>query len=72
MTRQTFVEERYAWLVYFQNRNNRLLENRYNWTGSQASDGNLVGVGDADAHGAGVGYWKPGSSDGGVGVVFSR
>jgi len=72
MTRQTFVEERYGWLVYFQNRNNRLLENRYNWTGSQASDGNLVGVGDADAHGAGVGYWKPGSSDGGVGVVFSR
>lgn len=45
LTRQTFVEERYGWLVYFQNRNDRLLESKYTWTGAQASDGGLVGVG---------------------------
>ncbi len=72
MTRQTFVEERYAWLVNFQNRNNRLLENRYTWTGSQASNGDLVLVGLADTNGAGVDGWEPEHSSGTLGVVFSR
>lgn len=72
MTRPTFVEERYSWLVYFQNRGQRLQESRYTWTGSQASRGRLVGVGDADTSGARVGGWLPGYSNGDVGVVFSR
>lgn len=72
MTRQTFVEERYGWLVYFQNKNNRLLEDKYNWTGSQASGDLLVGVGKADARGAVVSRWLPGDSGGSIGVVLSR
>ncbi len=72
MTRQTFVEERYGWLVYFQNRNERLLEDKYNWTGLQASDGYLVTVGHAVSRGARVDYWLPDYSAGLSGVVLSR
>jgi len=71
-TRQTLVEERYGWLVYFQNRNERLLEDKYNWTGSQSSDGNLVNVGVSDSDGAYVVGWGPGYSRGSIGVVLSR
>lgn len=72
ITRQTFVEERYGWLVYFQNRNNRLFENSYTWTSSQTSDSRLVDVGYADAYGAHVHHWAPGRSLGDLGVVLSR
>jgi len=70
MTRQTFVEERYGWLVYFQNRNERLFEDKYNWTGSQASLGRLVSVGKAGAKGAYVHDWGPEYSNSDRGVVF--
>jgi len=72
MTRQTFVEQHYGWLVYFQNRNERLLEDKYNWTGSQSSDGNLVNVGNSDTDGANVNNWKPDNSNDNIGVVLSR
>ncbi|KKQ34076.1 MAG: hypothetical protein US48_C0002G0020 [Candidatus Levybacteria bacterium GW2011_GWA2_37_36] len=72
MTRQTFVEQHYGWLVYFQNRNERLLEDKYNWTGSRASDGRLVGVGGSAAGGAYVVDWEPDGSDDDIGVVLSR
>ena len=72
MSRQTFVEERYGWLVRFQNRNERLFEDKYNWTSSQASDGRLVYVGSADSGGAGVDSWLPEDSNDNVGVVLSR
>ena len=74
MSRQTFVEERYGWLVYFQNRNEILFENKYNWTSSQASGGSLVGVGkDTATKGAYVCIVAPyDSTDGQLGVVVSR
>lgn len=72
MTRQTFVEERYAWIVYFQNRNKRLLEKNFTCTGSQTSDNRLILVGETDAGGADVTHWPPDESWPGVGVVFSR
>jgi hypothetical protein len=72
MTRQTFVEERYGWLVYFQNRNERLFKYNCNWTSSQASDGNLVYIGLAGAGGANVLHWGPANYSGLVGAVVSR
>jgi hypothetical protein len=71
MSRQTFVEERYGWLVYFQNRKERLLEDKHTCTGSQASSGDLVLVGYADSEGAKVYGWGPGQSLGYIGVVVS-
>jgi len=72
MFRQTPVEALYAGLVYFQNRDQRLLETTYAWTNTQMSDGSLVDVGRADAKGVGVDGWDPDRSNGGVGVVLSR
>jgi hypothetical protein len=72
MFRQTPVEALYAGLVYFQNRDQRLLETTYAWTNTQASGGSLVNVGYADAEGVYVGFWDPGHSNGHIGVVLSR
>ena len=72
MARQTPVEERYDFLMYFQNNDERLHENDYVWTNRQASDGLLVYVGDARAAGADVGDWLPGRTYGRVGVGLSR
>ena len=72
MTRQTFVEERYGWLVYFKKENKRLLENIYTWTGSQMSDGLLVDVGRTGAFGALVSRWAPEHTSDYLGVVLSR
>lgn len=44
----------------------------YTWTNSRDSDGDLVFVGCFDSDGAGVSRWKPGLSDSGMGVCFSR
>jgi hypothetical protein len=72
MSRQTFVEERYGWLVYFQNRKERLLEDKHTWTGSQASSGGLVLVGRATTEGTDVGKGTPDRSRGNLGVMLSR
>jgi MoxR-like ATPase/chorismate mutase len=72
MFRQTPVEALYTDMVYFQNKNERLLETRYAWTNRQASGGNLVFVGSADAKGVSVYDWPPDDSYDDVGVVLSR
>ena len=72
LTRQTPTEARYDSLVYLENNDKRLLENSYTWTSRRSSDGNLVDFGNADAEGADVNRWKPGSTHDGLGVVLSR
>jgi len=70
--RQTPVEALYADMVYFQNKQERLLETMYAWTNTQMSSGDLVLVGSAGTEGVRVGRWGPDDSNGGVGVVLSR
>jgi hypothetical protein len=72
LTRQNPAEVLYDIAIYFQNKSERILENKYSWTYSRASDGMLVYVGRFDADGVGVDGWGPGRSGGGVGVAFSR
>jgi len=72
MFRQTPVEALYADMVYLRIKNERLLEAKYAWTNGQTSSGRLVSVGYADTEGVRVGYWGPGGSSGGIGVVLSR
>jgi hypothetical protein len=72
LTRQNSAEVLYDIAIYFQNKGERILENSYSWTTSRDSDGGLVSVGDFDADGVRVNRWLPGSSDGRVGVSFSR
>lgn len=50
----------------------KLLENKYTWTSSRNSAGELVRVGYFDSSGARVRRWEPGSSASRVGVCFSR
>jgi hypothetical protein len=72
MFRQTPVEALYADMVYFQNKQERLLETMYAWTNTQTSDGGLVLVGLAAAEGVYVLRWLPDDSPGTIGVVLSR
>ena len=72
MTRQTPAESLYDFLVYFQNKDQRLLENMYAWTSGLTSDGNLVYLGSFDSGGANVDVWGPDYSDSSIGVVLSR
>ena len=72
LTRQTPTEALYDILVYFQNNEERLLENKYTWTSRRASDGELVHVGRFGAGGALVLRSGSGHSCGVLGVAFSR
>jgi hypothetical protein len=72
LARQNPAEVLYDIAIYFQNKGERILENKYSWTYSRGSDGELVLVGRFDSDGAFVDRWRPGSSDGGIGVAFSR
>lgn len=72
LTRQNPAEVLYDIAIYFQNKGERILENKYSWTSSRASDGRLVRVGAFDADGVGVVRWLPGLSDDSFGVAFSR
>ncbi len=72
LTRQTPTEALYDILVYFQNNEERLLENKYTWTSRRASVGRLVPVGYFDADGASVPRNRPHDSDDNLGVAFSR
>jgi len=76
LTRHSPAEVFYDMQIRFLNSSpdarKRLLENKYTWTNRRASGGDLVDVGGFDAGGAGVGSWRPGSSDDDFGVSFSR
>lgn len=72
LTRQNPAEVLYDIAIYFQNKSERILENKYSWTYSRASDGRLVLVGRFGSGGVGVGSDGPDRSDGNLGVAFSR
>ena len=72
LTRQSPADALYDWLMYLQNNNGRLMEDKYTWTSRRAPDGELVSFGDSDADGSGVVHWTPGGASGILGVVFSR
>jgi len=71
-TRQSPVETLYDILIYFQNNDERLLEDKYAWTHTAASDGYRVNVGYFDSDGACVSWDSDGRSGSDLGVVFSR
>ena len=72
LTRQSPVETLYDILIYFQNNDERLLENKYAWTHTATSDGDRVRVGGFDSDGADVYGRSDGRSLSALGVVFSR
>ncbi len=72
LTRQNPAEVLYDIAIYFQNKGERILENRYSWTSSRNSDGRLVLVGLFGSGGVSVCGWEPGYSGGNLGVAFSR
>ena len=72
LTRQSPSEALYDILVYFQNNNQRLLENKCAWTKRCSSVGYLVLVGPFDSDGASVRRWSPNDALGYLGVSFSR
>ncbi|MBI5077362.1 hypothetical protein HZB94_03190 [Candidatus Falkowbacteria bacterium] len=69
--RQMPVEVLYDMLMYFE-ASGRLLERNDIWTNRRSSSGLLVRVDSFSTVGAHVAHWSPGSSDAGLGVVFSR
>lgn len=70
--RRTAGEALYDWILMFKDKGKRLLETKYDWTNTLASDGNLVLFGSADSRGAGVSWGRPGNSKGYLGVVSVR
>jgi len=72
LTRQSPAEALYDILIYFQNNDERLLEDKYAWTHTATSDGDRVYVGGFDSDGACVDKNSDGRSHSGLGVVFSR
>ncbi|MDD3774044.1 MAG: hypothetical protein PHW50_02070 [Patescibacteria group bacterium] len=72
LLRQSPVESLYDLIVYFQVNGTRLLPNQYSWTSRRDSVGDLVGVGYFGSDGVGVDDALPGSSNGDLGVSFSR
>jgi hypothetical protein len=72
LTRQTPVEALYDLLIYFQNKDEKLLSGMYNWTSRRDSDGGLVPVGSFDSGGVSVARGAPDASNDGLGVSFSR
>ncbi len=72
LTRQNPAEVLYDIAIYFQNRGKRIMEDRYSWTSSRASDGRLVFVGEFDSGGVYVYSYRPDYSIGSLGVAFSR
>ena len=71
LCRRTPVEFLYDFLLYFLNNNERLLENRYDWTACLESGDELVLLGAGDVGGVGVSMYWSGSSSGEDGVCLS-
>lgn len=72
LTRQKPVETLYDTLVYFQNRDERLLENMYTWNNTRSSNGGLVLSGAFKPGGLGGSGGRPDYTYPYVGVVVSR
>lgn len=72
LTRRTPSEELYDILLYFQNTDKRLLEDKYDWTTARSSFDRLVRVGDFNSGGVYVDRWDPGHKASFLGVRLSR
>lgn len=72
LARRSPVEAVYDTLTYFQNRDQRLLEDAYDWTMSRRADGDLVYAGLFGSEGLNVYASRPGSSGPILGVCLSR
>lgn len=72
LLRQSPSEALYDLILYFQNTGERLLGDEYTWTKRRASVGGLVYVGGFKSDGVSVRRSGPGSSNGSLGVSFSR
>lgn len=70
--RRTPVEIAYDTLIYYGENKESLLENRYDWTGVQSSDGSFVDVGRFGSDGLGFGGVSRDSSRPDLGVCPSR
>lgn len=72
LTRRTPTELLYDLLVYFQNKNQRLLGDAYDWTTARRVDGSHLLFGDFNADGLRVGGRASEDSSPKLGVCFSR
>jgi hypothetical protein len=77
MCRENYAEVLYRLALHEKKNKERLLDSPrgdiyYILTNSRGSDGLFVYVGDFDSGGAGVSRWRPGGSNSGMGVCFSR
>lgn len=70
--RRNAAEALYDFAIRYKNSDERMLETMYDWTNSRASDGGLVGFGEAVDGGADVDGWNPWYSDDDIGVVSVR
>src|SRR3990167_4917723 len=70
--RRTPVEIAYDTLIYYGENKESLLENRYDWTGVQSSDGRSVSVGSFDSVGLGVRFDSRDGASSYLGVCPSR
>lgn len=72
LTRQSIQETIYDLAMYHDTHGKRLLPNKYTWSNSRSSDGDLVVLGGFGAYGV-YGYgWGPVPRDGNIGVSLSR
>ncbi len=72
LLRESFASTVFRYISLQKSKNKKILKDKYSWSGSTSSDGDLLSFGDATADGAGVGWGRPGFSSGVLGVVFSR
>lgn len=72
LVRRTPAEVAYDLMLNFQNTDERLLPDVYDWTNRRISDGDLVCVGGFESGGVRVVRVRPGSSYSALGVSFSR
>jgi len=70
--RRTPIEVAYDTLIYYGANKESLLEDKYDWTGVQSSDGRFVLVGSFDSDGLGVGSGTRGYANSLLGVCPSR
>ena len=70
--RRTPVEIAYDTLIYYGENKESLLENRYDWSGVQSSDGSFVSVGRFDSDGLHVSGGSRGVTHSNLGVCPSR
>lgn len=72
LTRQSIQETIYDLAMYHDTHGKRLLPNKYTWSNSRSSGGNLVDLGSFGADGVSGSKWESDGRGGGLGVSLSR